>query len=543
MINKSITPILMTAFLTVQLFSFGQTTTFSNYLRSWPSIGSSLNWWEKETEMKNDKLTFSDKSWFSRAKAMNSGQSFYVYLDNDLDPDLLILKEGEMIVEVVDDDDDMASGDKYGDKDSDCYVVDQNGDGSVDRMVDYINNNGDNKADEMEIRYYYDGGELRYVWLAEDLDKDGKMWGLNSAYEYDGNFYNSDGRGNNIVYLNKYNPETDTWVPLSEDPFSFHDLDADGESEATIRMAVALADYDPGRDGRDYANDLGKIAIPRIAFDKSKMSIVNIRYSYDLDNDSTSNNPYDYDFGFTMTGSLPYDNSGFNNLGSQYTNLKRRLPKTVFRVPQQNAIKVADSYQASQTGFSWDEYDTNDRWEGIFWTWDWHALANTGGPTQKWNMRREFNPNPAGTRKLYYSEIDKRIHLFGATEGLMEIGDIFKSEPVIRIRYYDTDRNGFFDRWEIDLNGDKAPERVIQAPDEKVRLIPLDYNSLSKFYITEVLPTAIKEDEDFINNAEQILGETPLRIQKWKNLAQSVTSPEQKRFLLDIVRELYASEL
>ena len=63
-------------------------------------------------------------------------------------------RKADAIVWVVDDDGDMKPGDTEGDKDNDCYVVDYDGDGRVDRLVDYLDNNGDGKADEMEIRYF-----------------------------------------------------------------------------------------------------------------------------------------------------------------------------------------------------------------------------------------------------------------------------------------------------------------------------------------------------------------------------------------------------
>ena len=72
---------------------------------------------------------------------------------------------------VIDDGDD-GSVRTGGDKVNDCYVADYDCDGTVDRMVDYIDDDGDGKVDRMEIRYYA-GGRLNFCWFSDDLDHDG----------------------------------------------------------------------------------------------------------------------------------------------------------------------------------------------------------------------------------------------------------------------------------------------------------------------------------------------------------------------------------
>ncbi len=53
-----------------------------------------------------------------------------------------------------------------------AYLVSFKGTGLVDRMIVYIDNDHDGKADEMELRHYRDG-YLRYAWFGENYDKDG----------------------------------------------------------------------------------------------------------------------------------------------------------------------------------------------------------------------------------------------------------------------------------------------------------------------------------------------------------------------------------
>ena len=95
---------------------------------------------------------------------------------------------------------------------------------------------------------------------------------------------------------------------------------------------------------------------------------------------------------------------------------------------------------------------------------------------------------PADRRELYYSEVDRRIHLFGAEEGWIEIGHFGGLGRIGEIRMFDTDRNGYFDRWEVYLAGKDEPVRVTAVRDERARRIDFDMAKLTRFYADEVLP-------------------------------------------------------
>src|SRR5690606_33480709 len=114
-----------------------------------------------------------------------------------------------------------------------CYVADYEGDGTVDRLLDYIDVDGDGTPDEMDIRYFRDG-ELRFNWLSIDVDGDGHMWHVD-RYEYGRPFFLSDAYGDAMIFMNKYDPERHAWVPISECPFAFIDDDGDGYSERVVR--------------------------------------------------------------------------------------------------------------------------------------------------------------------------------------------------------------------------------------------------------------------------------------------------------------------
>ena len=80
-------------------------------------------------------------------------------------------------------------------------------------MVDYIDNDGDGRGDEMDIRYFVDG-ELRRSWFWRDHDNDGVMWNI-TAYEYPGNCFAADPYGDNVLFMNKYDPENKSWLPMT----------------------------------------------------------------------------------------------------------------------------------------------------------------------------------------------------------------------------------------------------------------------------------------------------------------------------------------
>src|SRR5262249_9559500 len=107
--------------------------------------------------------------------------------------------------------------------------------------------------------------------------------------------------------------------------------------------------------------------------------------------------------------------------------------------PRPAGIGLGLHSPASQTGFSWDEARTVFRWEGQFWIFEREYMPNTGGPVMRWNMRREYSPDAAVERKLYYSGADRRYHLLGAREGWMEVGHLVNNTKDLEFRYFDSD--------------------------------------------------------------------------------------------------------
>ncbi len=457
-------------------------------------------WWMQVSALSREgKLDLKSKPWWPRAAALKVGESFML---EDAGGPVLVRREklkrakpADAIVIVIDDDNDgsLASG---GDGDSDCYLADWAGDGVPDRMVDYIDNDADNDPDEMDIRYFVNG-ELRSVWCGEDLDDDSSMWDV-ADYEYTANFFRSDPHGNATIYMNKFDPSRGAWVPISECPFAFFDTDNDTYSEIAVRFSAVPLRYDASSDP-DYANDAGRY---RGAWseDMARMGIVNVRYSFDMDRGSSKAHPLHYDMGFNLVGGIPYQAEGM-----EHTNARRRPPQTVVCVPHGKLIEVCDTYPARETGFSWHEH-TDDtiaigaeptpqddyRWEGVFWIWERRWMENTGGPNQKYNVRREYSRTPADKRELYVSGIDGRIHLKGASEGWLEIGHFAGLGRIGEVRMSDTDANGYFDRWAVYLGDDPRPVRVTTVRDEQARPLAWDREKLIALHTDELTPAGLK---------------------------------------------------
>ncbi len=555
--------------------------------------GAGGPWWMQQTALTADgKLNLRSKPWWDRAMALKVGESFVIEAirepaaafsrdpqgstpeaalaparSDDAPAGYMLVgrerfrnrsREVEAIVWVIDDDADgslTAGGDPdpggpgtgsgRGDKDSDCYVVDYGCDGVVDRMVDYIDNDGDDDPDEMDIRYFVDG-ELCYTWFGMDLDDDSAMWSLR-GYEYGGpSFFESDPYGNSMVYMNKLNTEDGTWFPISECPFAFYDTDGDAYSEVAVRVSAVPIGYDPGVDP-DYANDYQRFRA-KWSKEMERMGVVNIRYSFDVDNLSAEQTPLHYDFGFNLVGETPYEFSGM-----AYFNPKRRPPQVTQVIPYDRLREISDRYEAQETGFTWHEQhddtisigygehkDLDYRWEGVFWTWERRFMGNTGGPGQKWNVRREWSSTPTDRRELYYSEVDRRIHLFKAEEGWIQVGHFGGQNELGEVRMFDTDGNGYFDRWEVYKANHPVPVRVSTVRDEKAKRIPFDYESLSRFYTRQVLPGAMAANARLMAAMRDVCD---FEIPPGLAAAMETGSPNVRRFAQDVVREMQYQEL
>ncbi len=202
----------------------------------------------------------------------------------------------------------------------------------------------------------------------------------------------------------------------------------------------------------------------------------------------------------------------------------------------------------TQTGFSWREYGDDGvslgvaphpaedrRWEGVFWVWNRRFMHNTGGPTQLWNVRREFCPHPTETRELYFSRADRRIHLKGATDGWICVGRLGSRDAWGEIRMFDTNADGFFDRWETHLKAEYAPARVSTVLDAGIRPLPSDWGELQKLYTRELLPEALEANKKLMAAMRSV---EAFRVPSPLNQALAAATCDSERlYVLDIIRE------
>jgi hypothetical protein len=488
-----------------------------------------LPWYMRETAMTPEgRLTFLNKPWWPRAKALAEGQSFTLDLNHDGRPDTLIERKGGNIIEAIAD---SGKAKNILNKADTAYVVSYHGTGVVDRMVVYIDNNNDGKADEMEIRYYKDG-YLRFGWFSENRDNDGAQVYSLKNWQYDGDGFASKFRGNDMIYLNKYNSSAHQWEPLSECPFVFRDPNHDGLGEIVVRVSAAPLNSSGGLD-LDYANNSRHVWAATTT-PMAEVGNMNMRMSYNIDpspRNAPLNKPH-YNFGFTMVGSQPY-----NYPRMSYTDPRRRPPQRVVRIPWDDVVRVALNYPAKKTGFSWDEARTVHRWEGQFWIYERRLLYNTGGPTYRWNIRREYSSKATDKRQLYYSSVDKRYHLFGASEGWLEVGHLVDDKRDMEIRYFDTNGDGYFDTWEVFVAGNPVPVRVSRILTTRAKLVPLNRSFMVSDYNERVLPQAIAENEKLIAEMKKF-ARSPLAA-KYEAAAAQSKMAERSRYCLDIARELY----
>jgi hypothetical protein len=484
-------------------------------------------WWQKETAMNNDgRLMLDSKPWWPRALALQDGQRFTLGIDGDGRTDAIVARVGQDIVEAIDDTGRAAN---IWNQISTTYVVSYNGTGKVDRMVSYIDSDHRGKADEVELRYYTDG-YLRYAWFAKSYGGDAARIFTLQRWQYAGNDKGSEFRGNSQIYINKYDPLTHGWQPLSECPFSFWDVDDDGRTDVTLRVSATPTGSQHGPD-TDYANNYNYMW-SKEATPLNKMAATNMRLSFNVDARPRMD-PLDHphsNFSFTMTGDQPYDYPGMRDF-----NDARRFPQTTVHMPWKAKWFPGLRYPSNSTGFTWDEARSNFRWEGQFWIYERDYMSNTGSPTQRWNMRREFTAKPQKGPRLYFSAADQRFHMRGAQQAWMEAGHVVDETKDLEFRWWSSRNDGYLDTVEVYRGDDVSPARVAHF-DPHATSAALDVGTLSRDYNGKVLPSAIAADEAILRALHALVNDATAS--KYEQAASAADSLERKRYCLDIAREL-----
>ncbi len=458
----------------------------------------------------------------------------YIDLDQDGDPDVLrTTTHNETPIQWIDDDDDMKEGDLVGDMDSDCLMIDRNKDGQYggfgDLNIDHGDEDGDGRAD-LEIIVENatpsdTGWGPGHYMIVVDVDKDGvfnyidwndfklKCWehsGLSRFFEDylgDSLFLKMHTSTCNIKNL-EYN-----W----ENPFLFYDYDQDGLTE----MAIRLCDSPKIKSEKDLVlpQDSGQVTDSQRCVEfTQKIDWASI--AFDLDNDSVPGNEFDFDMTINLYGGgFDYSDqvhswkslSGIREADKYFYDARwRQLTQLIY--PDHAAAwgLVFERGKWDHARFVYDEDDDCQRWErvelyeqkdpfiigGRKGGLDNHPQSDPSGD------RGEWDSDNSGQGNLYISTFDGKLHLYGAELGYWRIDQdaaIFQgyhqltpgphSEQFATIKYSDSDKNGFFDTIEYDLDADKKYEQAISLAslgiDDQCQVIQtgkLDYSKLSALH-------------------------------------------------------------
>jgi hypothetical protein len=394
-----------------------------------------------------------------------------------------------LLVRAIDEDGDLDEN-MGPDLDSDLYVADWNADGKVDVVLDYQDNDGDNDIDEMAFffwlpRHRYFGKDSLGVWWGSDDGDDNLLWyDVNYGYNQRLCQYRCHFSGEEQVVALGLKADGDRWLAAWENPFLFYDPDKDGCSEVVLRV-----------EGKgDYINA--------------------IRYSFDVDNDSFGRRTHDYDFSITAYSEgddlvkLPEDgttNTILRGIPTQSWLRRDRAQDFVARVPWTKALLTWDEMNANTQGKV--EGDPHERWEGILN----HPSADfrqIGGPScGPLNKRNEVAFSPKPPLKLYYDPTDRRLHLKGAHKGWLHVDYNFDGKIDAKYTYIDDDKNGIFDRRQLDLDADGAVELDWKMKGQPDGVFDLDFKSLNSFYVP-MLEKTLADSQVFIDAAKAVLGES-----------------------------------
>ena len=413
-------------------------------------------------------------------------QPEYIDLNGDGKPDAIksVTRDG-MGVLWLDDDGNMKQGDLEGDMVNDCLLIDSDLDGVYDIVVKHADLDGDGKADIHLFADYprkgVDKNRCHYMFML-DTDKDGIFncinWNTNMlecwAHHGLSDFY-TDYSGQS-AFLKLHGPSNVLPDPGFnwENPFLFYDPDKDGLSEMAMRICDAMGPYGTFNPQIEHGNaDLAQFA-------------------FDLDNDNAHGNDFDFDMAIKLTG------KGFNYRDAKYPLRNwRGLPEAdkYFVDPRIRTLeyliypdhdKVWDyvfkgSWNDATLVF--DEDDDCARWERVEF-YDPKDPFKVG--TYKGGIDSNMQSDPAGDRgewdsdfsgkgNLYVSRFDGRIHLYGAEWGCWRVDQNAKyfhgyhrtwasprdPDKFATVKYEDTDNNGFIDKIEYDLDGDRLFETVV----------------------------------------------------------------------------------
>jgi hypothetical protein len=472
----------------------------------------------------------------------------YLDFDKDGDPDALMYKiNGDIPVLWIDDDDDMQHEDMEGDMDNDCLCIDKDKDGKFggpwDFCMDFRDTNNDGIADiqtviengDPKIRGEWDW-KSNIIWFI-DKEKDSQFayidWNkiLSRGWERNGgsNFH-TDYHGQTMftkmsVSTFRVNDLRYSW----ENPFLFYDTDGKGYSNMSIRMEEEPIFRNKQDNVVGKKNDKLFEKVDK-EIDVLFTGIIDAGFvSFDLDKDAGPANEFDFDMTLMFKGKDGYDYNSYKHpLGGPnglpeadiffYDSRWRHLKELIY-IDRDSAWSVLfRKGKWDKCWFTFDEDDDCERWERVelYQPLDTFLIGRDKGgidnnpQADAAGDRGEWDNDNSGNGKLYIGKFDGKFHLFGAEWGAWRIdqnamsyqgyGGLYENtEPGKRIqeipvrfptiKYTDTNKNGFIDLIEFDIDGDQKFESKLSYADynlndssEIINLKNLDFKELNKIY-------------------------------------------------------------
>lgn len=493
-------------------------------------------WWMKQTALtpKGQMPSLKNKSWWKKAAELKVGEQLLLKEGKAEQENMLVKiseisdangQKLEVLMWIIDDDED-GSVVKGGDFHDDCYVYDFYRDGKVEVMVDYADENKDGQADFMEVRFF-DRGQLAKCWSAFDYDGLGEMIKCHEPSDLLAAGLELNLSGNKAYYFHRYDPLRLGWVPETIYPLASLDLDGDGLSEKLIRVNLQTRP-----EPKSLVNEDAATAAPMLIWPE----VGSLEFSLDLDRGNSAENPYHYDLGLIISGEMKYDLEEYKNFSPL-----RRPPQEIPAIPPAEVDKKIKEFKVQDVFFSWKEnhLPISDRVlsltvkeeQGLGWSWERFKAPTSSPDVEKWNVRREVAEKLGHWPEFYYSELDRKIHLFRAKSGWWPIGYVAGLPKVGEIRYFDTDDDGYFDREEIYLANSVRPVLVVEGHNRQVKKLPFDFDALSKFYTEEVVPAGRQRFERLIQAMTEVLPfSTP---EEFRVTLQSSTGSD-KQYLLEV---------
>ncbi|MEN6626384.1 MAG: DUF4861 family protein [Candidatus Sumerlaeia bacterium] len=413
--------------------------------------------------------TTMDPAKVAAVKAATAGTRFYYDTNSDSRPDECWFIDTDprhtstgtpILVKVIDQDGDMETG-KEPDRDSDLYLADWQANGTVDRAVEYVDNDHDNDMDAMAM-YYMSGSNVRAWWSRDDGDDNLLWWDQDYQYVQDPCQHHTHFGGDETFFNLEFNAATQQWAPVWEAPFFFIDNNHDTKTDEVIRVTV-----------------------------NNTTQVATLRWSFDVNPEATSAaDPRNFDCSISA-----YPPTGLVIDGANATTSSLHgYPIVSMLVYDSKAWLRSTAWPKGL--FTWVENDNNvgwgtggnyaytsERWEGVIADGN-ASFTAIGGPTcGPFNNRNELVLNNTGPFEYYYNPADRRIHLKNASQAWISVD--WDSSYAQDMRYTWTDAaggDGLLDHIAVDVDGNGTTDDQWDIATTAVQSLTFDYQAFHDAY-------------------------------------------------------------